>query len=437
MNDAYGLPVTTASRAALTAYDRAVESALGWKADALDLFNEATRQDPALGVAHAGAAACLFLEERFDEARVASEAAKAAVAGSATDRERSYVGCVTLWAAGKVPEAEQAMREHLERWPRDLAIVQRLYFVFFWRGKFPEMLEATTALLPHHPESSYMMGMHAFALEEAGRCAEAARLAERAVATNAGDAWSIHALAHALFESAEFDRGLGALPAAIEPCTGLNWFQNHLWWHVALMHISRGDYERASAMSRERFEREPSSIAGDLHDSLSLLWRLELAGRPPGDRWKPLAAIARDRIGRTGLLFHVAHVALALAGDRDWASAEKQVALLRGRAAKDPTGLLGDVTLPLVEGIHAFGAGDYARTIAKIEPIRPRIVQLGGSRAQRDVFHDTLFEACFRAGDADRAERLLTERVARRPDHFWTTRRSAPVSESTRGGPHR
>ena len=37
--------------------------------------------------------------------------------------------------------------------------------------------------------------------------------------------------------------------------------------------------------------------------------------------------------------------------------------------------------------------------MARIEPLRPRIVD-GGSRAQRDVFHDTLFEAAFRAGDA-------------------------------------
>jgi tetratricopeptide (TPR) repeat protein len=426
MKDAYGLPVTTTSAAALTAYDRAVDSALGWKANALDLFREATAADPQLAVAHAGAAACLLLEERFDEARAASEAARAAAAtSSVSDRERSYVEGVTLWTAGKLPEAERAMRSHLERWPTDLAIVQRLYFIFFWTGQFPAMLEATTALLPHHAQSSYMMGMHAFALEEAGRCDEAARLAERAVATNCGDAWSIHALAHALFESGQFDRGIGALPAAIAPCTGLNWFENHLWWHLALMHLSRGEYERVSTMSRERFEREPSSIAGNLHDSLSLLWRFELAGRPAGDRWTPLAAIARERINRTGLLFHVAHLAMALAGARDWASAEQQAELLRKRAPKDPTGLMGDVTLPLVEGIHAFGAGDYARTIAKIEPIRPRIVQLGGSRAQRDVFHDTLLEACFRAGDADRAERLLTERVARRADHFWTTRRSA------------
>jgi tetratricopeptide (TPR) repeat protein len=430
-SDRYGLPVTTASVPALEAYDRGVEAALGWKANALDLFHEATRLEPSLAVAHAGAAACLFLEERFPEARVAADAARAAATASVSPREQSYVNAITLWTSGKVPEAEAAMRGHLAQYPRDLAIIQRLYYVFFWQGKFPAMLEATTELVRHLPESSYMLGMHAFALEEAGRCPEAIRLAEEAIVRQPEDAWSIHALAHALYESAAFDAGIARLPGTIEACRGLNWFQNHLWWHVALMHLSRGEYVRVSEMSRQRFEQAPSVIAGDLHDSISLLWRLELTGHPPGDRWQPFTAIARDRMTRTGLLFHVAHVAMALAGGGDWTSAEKHLALLRERAPKDPSGLMGEVTVPLVEGLHAFAARDWPRVIARIEPLRPRIIELGGSRAQRDVFHDTLIEACFRGGDMDRAERLLAERLRRRPDHFWLHRHPAGAAPST------
>jgi tetratricopeptide (TPR) repeat protein len=424
MKDAYGLPVTTSSREALDQYVAGVESALGWKADALDRFQAATGHDPSLAVAHAGAAACLFLEERFPEAKAASDAARAAIAAAGSAREKSYVEAVTAWTAGRVPEAERLMREHLAQYPTDLPVIQRLYYVFFWQGKFPEMLEATSAFVKSLPESSYMLGMHAFALEQAGRCPEAISLAEKAIGSNPEDAWSIHALAHALYESAEFDTGIAKLPGIIEPVPGLNWFRNHLWWHVLLMRLSRGEYEHVSSQARDLFEREPSAIAGDLHDSISLLWRLELAGRPPGERWKPFAGIARERVNRTGLLFHVAHVAMALAGGGDTATAEKQVAFLKDRAPKDPTGVLGGVALPLVEGIHAFAGRDYATTIARIEPITPRIIQLGGSRAQRDVFHDTLLEACFRAGDMERAERLLAGRLARRADHYWANRRN-------------
>ncbi len=141
-----------------------------------------------------------------------------------------------------------------------------------------------------------------------------------------------------------------------------------------------------------------------------------------GARWAPFTAIARERVNRMGLLFHAAHVAMALAGGGEWATAKAHLEAVRARAPKDPTGMMGEVLAPLIEGLHAFAQGDYATTVAKIEPLRPRIVELGGSRAQRDVFHDTLFEACFRAGDAERAGRYLAERLARRRDHPWLAR---------------
>lgn len=419
--DCYGLTVSSASADALATYDHAVLSLLGWQADALTLFRGAAAQDPGLALAHAGAAVCLFLEERFAETKEATERARAAVAGQ-SEREQGHVEALTLWTSGKNDEALAAMRRHLERFPRDAMVVQRLYYVYFWQGRFPEMLEAMSTLIPHYPRDSFMLGLHAFALEEGGRCPEAIRTAEAALALNPADAWAVHALAHALYESADFDGGITRLPPAIHPCRGLNWFRNHLVWHLALLHFARGDYARAAAISRRAFERAPSSIAGDLHDSISLLWRMELAGRPMGGRWEPFTAIARERMNRQGLAFHVAHVAMALAAGGDWASADKHLGMVRERAAKDRTGLVGQVVAPLIEGLHAFAGGDYRRCVSRLEPLRPRIVELGGSRAQRDVFHDTLFEAAFRAGDAERAHRFLAERLARRPDHFWRSR---------------
>lgn len=422
MIDRYGLPVTAASPEALDAYDRGVHGLLGWDAQASALFGAATEADPDLALAHAGAGVCLFLEERFDEARAALERARTAAAGQ-TARERGHVEALALLVGGKAADAERLMVEHLEAYPRDLVVLQRLYYVWFWQGRFPEMLALTGRLCRHYAGDSFVPGLHAFALEEAGRCDEAVRVAEAALRRNPRDAWAVHAFAHALYEMAAFDTGLTRLPAAIHPCRHLGWFRNHLVWHLTLMHLARGDYGRAMRLSRAAFERAPSSIPGDLHDSISLLWRLSLCGIDVRARWTPFTAIARERMARPNLPFHVVHLAMALAAGQEGAAAERQVAGLRERAARDRGGLTSGVVLPLVEGVHAFGAGDYRRAIELIEPVRSRFVELGGSRAQRDVFADTLLEACFRAGDGDRAERLLAERVARRPDHQWVTRR--------------
>ena len=51
--------------------------------------------------------------------------------------------------------------------------------------------------------------------------------------------------------------------------------------------------------------------------------------------------------------------------------------MLRERALKDRTGLVGTLLIPLVEGVHGFAAGDYRRVIEKIEPLRSRIVESG------------------------------------------------------------
>src|SRR2546422_6300745 len=88
--DAYGLPATTASSDALETYDRAVDALLGWDAEALDRFGAAATTDPRLALAHAGLAICLFLDERFVEARGSAERARTA-ASTQTLRERGHV----------------------------------------------------------------------------------------------------------------------------------------------------------------------------------------------------------------------------------------------------------------------------------------------------------------------------------------------------------
>jgi len=427
--DRFGLPVTTASAAALARYDAGTDELLGWRRGALDSFRAALAEDPELALAHAGVAVCLFLDEDFAGARAAGGAARRAAAGR-TPREQAHVEALALFVTGKAAEAEAALTAHLERFPGDLVVFQRLYFVWFWQGRFPEMLAWTSRLMSTHDGSAYLGGMHAFALEQADRLPEALAEAERAIARNPRDAWAVHAFAHTLYEWARFDEGICRLPPAIHPCSHLNWFRDHLLWHLALLHLSAGDYARVQALSRRVFERAPNRVAGELHDSISLLWRLELAGQPPGERWQRFAEIARSRLDRQGLLFHSAHLAMALAAGGDWASAERQLQGLRDRAPRDPTKLVGDVLVPLIEGLHAFAAGDYRRAVERIEPTRPRVVELGGSRAQRDVFHDTMIEACLRGGDPARAAELIAERVRRRPDRLWVERRerTAPAA---------
>jgi hypothetical protein len=63
----------------------------------------------------------------------------------------------------------------------------------------------------------------------------------------------------------------------------------------------------------------------------------------------------------------------------------------------------------------AFAGGRYEETIAALAPVLDRLVRVGGSLAQRDLFEHTLLAAYVRAGRPAEARALLTRRVDRRP----------------------
>jgi tetratricopeptide (TPR) repeat protein len=426
MTDAYGLAATTSSASALDAYNRAVQAFLEWSRESTALFQAAVRDDPRLALAQAGLAVSLHADERFDEARAATAAARAAVAGGTSERERGHVEALALFVDGRLGDAEALMREHLAAYPDDLFIAQRLYFVWFFQGRFEEMLALTTALVARFGSEGLVGGLHAFVLEEIGRCDEALRLAEFVMGRNPQDTWAVHSFAHVLYEMGASDVGITRLPPAIEACSRVGPYRTHLVWHVALMHLALGDYERARGMTRDVFEGNAVPLSLDLRNSSALLWRYELCGMDVKAQWAPLVAMAHTHLSWPTLSpFHHAHLAMTLASGGDWPAAERHLALLRGQVPPSGQGVIPEVVLPLSEGLNAFAAGDWPRAIARIEPIRGRIIALGGSRTQRDVFHDTLLEASFRAGDADRAERLLAERLARRKDHYWVNRKLA------------
>lgn len=429
LHDAYGLPLTTESRVAVDAHDRGVRSLLGFGADAIDCFRHAVAADPDLVLARAALAVALYLDEQIPAARAEMERAVAdgaARAASLTPRERRHLEALRLFVGGRGNEAIAVMREILADFPRDMVLMQRLYYIFFWQGRSAEMLQLTGSVLPALAEDGFAWGYHAFALEENGRYDEALPLAERAVARNPRDAWAVHAIAHVHYERGDNRRGIESLPPRIHPCDHLGYFKNHLLWHLALLHLADGDYERAGRLFESVFGRIPIAIASDLQDSVALAWRLDLFGRPDPARWTRLGPAAARWLEMPLLLFHDLHVGMALAASGDWANAELQLDRLRQRSTRSKNPTLGEVVVPLLEGLHAFARGDYATAVARLEHVDGRIIEVGGSHAQREVFHDTLLAAALR-GRQPRAAQLLERRLAKRPNpgRFWEQARAS------------
>ena len=424
LRDAYGLTVSTGSRAAVDAYDRGVRALLGFGAETVDEFRRAVAADPDFVLARAALAVALYLDEQLPAGRAEMERAVtdgAAQATTLTGREGRHVEALRLFVGGRGNDAIPVMKEILAEHPRDVLLMQRLYFIYFWQGRSADMLEVTTGVLPALEDDGYSLGYHAFALEENRRFDEALPLAERALARNPRDAWAVHAIAHVHYERGENRRGIEALPPRIHPCDHLGYFRNHLLWHLALLYLAEGDYERGGRLFESVFGRIPIAIASDLQDSVALAWRLDLYGQSDPKRWTQLAEAARRWIDMPLLLFHDLHVGMALSAAGDWAAADGHLERLRARGKKSKNFTLPEVVVPLLEGLHAFARGDYAGCVARIAPVDARVVEVGGSHAQREIFHDTLLAAALRGRMRDQAVSLLERRLAKRPNpgHFW------------------
>ena len=68
------------------------------------------------------------------------------------------------------------------------------------------------------------------------------------------------------------------------------------------------------------------------------------------------------------------------------------------------------IGLPVIRGLLAFRAGDYAGTVAALRPLYARLAPFGGSNAQRDLLIQTLGIAAFRTGDVALARAVAAER---------------------------
>jgi tetratricopeptide (TPR) repeat protein len=73
------------------------------------------------------------------------------------------------------------------------------------------------------------------------------------------------------------------------------------------------------------------------------------------------------------------------------------------------------VGIPVCAAVRAFCAGDHARVVELLMPLRYHFDALGGSTQQRDVLELTLVSSCFACNEPKLAKALLAERTIAKP----------------------
>jgi hypothetical protein len=252
------------------------------------------------------------------------------------------------------------------------------------------------------PGFHYVLAMAAFACAENGNAGYGLELARRALAIEPDFPAAIHAVAHALFDAGEHARGARWLREQQRYWSVDSRMSGHNAWHLAMFEQESGNPAQALTIL-DRHLLPPSPIAiGDAADVTALLWRLQLDGVDPGNRWQRLSDFwaAHGVPGFWGLLDVHAAIAFNAAGHIHRANAHA-VAIERCARGNTSAAEVARVTLRAVRAIADFAAGDWSAAAARLRPLLSAVTQLGGSHAQHEVFARMLRYAQKRCHDAE------------------------------------
>jgi len=417
--DRYGLPFTTSSLAAATAYVDGMDRLLAADAGATEAMQDAVNLDPSFALAHAGLARAKQIAGNAQQAMLSANEAVLLSEGLGA-REVSHTRALQAVVHGSANALEQ-VRTHINNFPRDALVLAPGVAVFGLigfsgrKGRNEEVFAWMSALAPHYAEDWWFGAWFGFLHTETGRFPEGRAIVERAFANNPRNANAAHALAHVCYEHAETADGIAFLSewlARYSPAAPLHC---HLSWHQALFELEAGRPQQAWKLYNEAVCPSGSPQAppmNTLTDSAAFLWRASLLGQPvPAEMWHETNQFARERFPTGGVDFVDAHAVMAAIGSNDSSALETILTRLRSGSGKTD-GVLTKIS----EALDAYGHGDWQRAIDLIANKADELVRIGGSGAQRDVFEHTLLSAYLRAGRADDARAWLASRPLR-PRH--------------------
>ncbi len=431
MKDARGVAVSTSSAIALDHYETALTQFHSYTGDPLATLQLALQADPEFALAHLFGALATYTasEQRYLPAVRDSIAKAAALQAKMNSRERDLLQAAELLADGKWRDASRAFDAVLIEHPRDALTIQTAHLMDFFQGDALNLRNRVSRVLPHWVEQtpgySYILGMHAFGLEECNQYEDAERIARRALELQPRDGWAVHAVTHVMEMQGRIADGIEWLTSRESDWAPDNMFAPHNWWHLALFNMDLGRFDAALDLFDQKLMGPQTEMMLVLLDATALLWRLRLEGVDVGDRFERVAGIWASKLeDEAGFYaFNDVHAAMSFVAT----GRTSEIARLR-RAMRTATkgdaanaAMTREVGLPLVDGLAAFGLDRHSEATYAIEPVRDIANRFGGSHAQRDLLTLTLIEASIRGGDQRRARHYIAERQMHKPT-AWSER---------------
>lgn len=391
MNEEYfHLPITTISPPAAKAIHAFAEELLSHGAGAKIIF-DAVAEDRECALGHAYAAAVFLTQMTCEGQAQAAPHIAAALKNMAlcSEREKGTIHAIAAWSRGDERSAISLLRGVVECAPHDLVAAKICQILELSQGDIIGMLRTSGMAASVEGRSGYALGLHAFALEQAGHAELAVRFARRAIDINPDrDPWAQHALAHALLamgQPVEARAFLHSVSQSWDRCS--SFMLTHNWWHLALIELELGNKAAALALFDERVWGQRKGHAQDQINAISLLFRMEMQGVRPAARWDDIATYIEGRVtdGVNGFLDLHYLITLLKSGRTDGATRLTKL-LQRGRVAG-----------AVANAIQSYSAENYREAAAALAPVCHHLSELGGSNVQRELFESIFVDSVQRS----------------------------------------
>lgn len=430
LEDRCGLPLSTNSHEAASAYREGVDLMLaGWTGTA-ETLERAIAADPDFALAHIARARLHSFYQQGDLARAKAAVARELVARRGDERERSHVETLALAIEGRLPEALAATLRHIESWPRD-SIVLSLPLGAFGLFAFSGMADHDRArqdlcerVAQHYGEDWWFLTLYGWAMTENGNVPRGRAVTECGFGLRRQNAHAAHAVLHAMFEDGAIDEADRLVDDWLPTYASSGILHGHIRWHQALGALEHGDAARALAIYADVLQPQATQAPplNVVTDGASLLWRLSAYGHAvPKALWLDADAAAQKLFPKSSLPFADVHMALFAAATQNREALAARLAVIEQRLTEGKLPA-GPVVPAICQALAAFADEDYAACVRMLDPVLADVVRIGGSHAQRELIEDTFIVALMRSGELARARSRLDARLHRRPslrDSRW------------------
>uniref|UniRef100_A0A8C4HHU5 Tetratricopeptide repeat protein 38 n=1 Tax=Dicentrarchus labrax TaxID=13489 RepID=A0A8C4HHU5_DICLA len=397
---AEGLPLSTTSNEACKLYDAILTQYVKWRNDETlggfeGCISAIKAADPDFVMGHvistglelAGTASSTRLNERL--ASAVRRTVDLANSQDISPRERLHVKAMEHFSHGNFSKASDVWEDILVDHPTDILALKFAHDAYFYLGAQNQMRDSVARVLPHWkphmPLSGYLKGLYSFGLLETRFYDQAEKVAMEGLALTPDDAWSVHAVAHVYEMKAEVDKGLKFMEGREKDWQVSDVLASHNYWHWALYFIEK-----------------VKIIMGFLSQlNICVFVLVHVSGVCVKDRWRELLQITQPHTDDHVTLFNDLHFLMVSLGAKESGTSRR---LLEGlqELAKEPGDnqqhqLAGTVGVPMCQAMMEYNQGSYDRAVELLHPLRYRMVDIGGSDAQRDVFNQLLIHAAMKS----------------------------------------